>query len=191
MPVYVQSRVLACVPRTCGSACARAPHAVSAALTFFSTSPYASSNSLASPSAAPPPFTGLGRMSMQLVGRFDSAAAPSSCAGGANRRGGGEKMTRCHGRWRGRACAYSPRRHLRCVIEGALAPMQLFNTRVCAPHWPGRPPHLLGGHVDVGHLVVLAHHGDVGDDIDGRDVAREDAHTGGGGGGGGGGGAGR
>ena len=36
---------------------------------------------------------------------------------------------------------------------------------------------LLGGHVDVGNLCVLAHDGHMGDHIDGRDVASDDAHA--------------
>ncbi|CAH0367559.1 unnamed protein product, partial [Pelagomonas calceolata] len=36
---------------------------------------------------------------------------------------------------------------------------------------------LLRGHVDVGHVLLLAQNGQVGDDVDGRDVAREDAHA--------------
>lgn len=50
------------------------------ALIFFSTSAYASANSFASFASASsaPALVALGRMSMQLVGRLLSAAAPRS-----------------------------------------------------------------------------------------------------------------
>lgn len=48
------------------------------ALTFFSTSLYASSNSAASSPAPAPALSGLGTTSMQLQGRLLSAAAPRS-----------------------------------------------------------------------------------------------------------------
>ena len=40
---------------------------------------YSSANSFASASSVPVPLMGLGNTSMQLVGRFVSAAAPSAC----------------------------------------------------------------------------------------------------------------
>ena len=39
----------------------------------------------------------------------------------------------------------------------------------------GGAQFLLGVHVDVGHVGLLAQDGDVGDDVDGGDVARDDA----------------
>lgn len=38
-----------------------------------------------------------------------------------------------------------------------------------------KAPHLLGGHVDIWDVIVLAQHRDVGDDINGRNVSGNQA----------------